>query len=147
MKEAFKDTSEIPQIVVRETWIWYTWPDRMTYTLMQMFRRYAYIGCKNEKVKIGEKKVSLDFCKLLPKEFWEERKKFFFWNCGPGYFQAEFARSGCILSSTLCFFALTVMKLISSWHWCNEANLYCRLKARCLVQFNRHLNEPDIDLL
>lgn len=50
----------------------------MTYTLMQMFRRYAYIGCKNEKVKIGEKKVSLDFCKLLPKEFWEERKKFFF---------------------------------------------------------------------
>ena len=41
----------------------------MTYTLMQMFRRYAYIGCKNEKVKIGEEKVSLDFCKLLPKEF------------------------------------------------------------------------------
>ena len=77
MKEAFKDTSEIPQIVVRETWIWYTWPDRMTYTLMQMFRRYAYIGCKNGKVKIGEKKVSLDFCKLLRKEFWEERKKFF----------------------------------------------------------------------
>lgn len=72
-----KDTSAIPQIVVRETWIWYTWPDRMTYTLMQMFRRYAHIGCKNEKVKIGEKKVSLDFCKLLPKEFWEETKKFF----------------------------------------------------------------------
>lgn len=83
------------------------------------------------KVKIDEKKVSLDFCKLLPKEFWEERKKFFFWNCGPGHFQAEFASSGCILSTTLCFFALTVMKLISSRHWCNEASLYCRLKARC----------------
>lgn len=99
------------------------------------------------KVKIGEKKVSLDFCKLLPKEFWEERKKFFFWNCGPGHFQAEFASSGCILSTTLCFFALTVMKLISSRHWCNEASLYCRLKARCPVEFNRHLSEPDIDLL
>lgn len=45
---------------------------------MQMFRPCAYISYKNEKVKIGEKKVSLDFCKLLPKEFWEERKKVFF---------------------------------------------------------------------